>query len=150
MPKFEKLNFQLITPERVVAEKEIDEAIIPTQEGLIGVLPNHTNLVALLHPGEMILRTDKEEEFLAVGTGSVEIMEGKLIVLADAAQKAEEIDETKAEEARKKAEDIMEQITPESPDYAAMMARVQTDLAWARVAKRKKYRKGKRYKVEQT
>ncbi len=149
MSDYKKIKFNLITPEKVVLEKEIDEAIVPTKEGLIGILPNHTALVSLLKPGEMILRSENKEEFLAVGTGSVEILNGSLTILADAAAKAEEIDLDKAEAARKKAEEIMEQIEPESPEYTAMMARIQTDLAWARVAKRKKYRKKKDYKMEQ-
>lgn len=143
MPVKDKIKFQLITPERIVMETEIDEAIIPTQEGLVGILPNHTPLVSLLKPGAMILRNQGQETLLAVGTGSVEVLNKKVIVLADAAERAEEIDVDRAEEARREAEKLMKQKPPEGADYAALMAKIEKDLAWARVAQKRKYRRSR-------
>jgi F-type H+-transporting ATPase subunit epsilon len=91
----------------------------------------------------MILRNQGQETLLAVGTGSIEVLNKKVVVLADAAERAEEIDVDRAEEARKQAEKLMKQPPSEGADYAALMARIEKDLAWARVAQKRKYRRSR-------
>jgi F-type H+-transporting ATPase subunit epsilon len=136
----DKIKLQLVTPEKVVLEKEVDEAIIPTQEGLVGILPNHAPLISLLKPGAMILRNDGQEQLLAVATGSLEVLNKRIIILADSAERAEDIDVDEAEKARQEAEKLMKMRPPEGVDYAALMAKIEKDLAWAAVARKRKYR----------
>src|SRR3990167_9449738 len=102
------INFQLITPERLVFEEEIYEAIIPTKEGEIAVLPGHKNLVTLISSGILSLRrksndSDSQLEHVAVSGGFVEIAENKVKVLADSADKYDEVDDLKVEDARQRA-----------------------------------------------
>ena len=136
----DKIKLQLVTPEKVVLEKEVDEAIIPTQEGLVGILPNHAPLISLLKPGAMILRNDGQEQLLAVATGSLEVLNKRIIILADSAERAEDIDVDEAEKARQEAEKLMKMRPPEGVDYAALMSKIEKDLAWAAVARKRKYR----------
>ena len=102
------ITFQLITPERLVFEEEIYEAIIPTKDGQIAVLPGHKNLITLIAPGVLSLRKNQNDrdddlEHVAVSGGFVEIGNNKIKVLADSADRADEVDELKAQQARQNA-----------------------------------------------
>jgi F-type H+-transporting ATPase subunit epsilon len=108
------LVFELITPERVVFSEEIYEAILPTQNGQIAVLPNHLPIVTLLKAGVLSLRKTKETpdsqlEHVAISGGFVEVNAKKIRVLADTAERADEIDELRAQEAIKKAQALRDQ-----------------------------------------
>lgn len=132
------LHFELTTPERIVLREEYDAATIPTQEGEITVLPGHLPLVANLVPGMITLRKGKEESYLAVSGGFVEVQPGsKLIILADTAERAEELDLEKVEAARERAEKLLaEKRAVDDVSAAAAMAGLQRELARAKVARK--------------
>ncbi len=134
-----QLHFELTTPERIVLREEYDAATIPTQEGEITVLPGHLPLVANLVPGMITLRKGKDESYLAVSGGFVEVQPGsKLIILADTAERAEELDLEKVEAARDRAEKLLaEKRAVDDVSAAAAMAGLQRELARAKVARKR-------------
>jgi F-type H+-transporting ATPase subunit epsilon len=110
------LKLTLITPEREVFSSEIYEAIIPTQEGQITILPNHLPIISLLKPGIISIRKNKSDkndqmEHIAINGGFIE-MDGQIIkVMADSAIKSDEVNEIEANEARRKAQELKEKAT---------------------------------------
>jgi len=138
-----KIKFKLVTPERTVLESEIRQATIPTMDGEITILPNHQSYIASLKPGEMMIKEKKEEILLCISGGFIEFHENELIVLADTAERAEEIDLERAEEARKKAEELQKQkVSMDDSEYAHVAAALQKEMARIRVAKKHRSRTG--------
>jgi len=137
------LTLQLTTPERVVLNETFDSATIPTQEGEITVLPGHIPLVANLQPGMITVRRAGKESFLSVSGGFVEVQPGtggsgtKIVLLADTAERAEELDLEKIEAARAKAEQLLtEKRHADDVSQAAAVAALERELARARVARK--------------
>ena len=132
-----KLNFEITTPEGVVYKEEVDQVTLPTQKGEITVLPNHIPLVAVLKPGELKIIKNKEEEYLACDGGYIEVLPGnRVVVLADNAERAKDIDVTRAEAARKRAEELLKQKHTDDVDYTALAGKIERELARLRVARR--------------
>ena len=116
----------IVTQERTVFSGEVDSVNIPGSEGRMGILPNHTPLLTTLGFGEVIVRTHGEEEYFAIGGGFAEIQPDHVIILADSAEHAAEIDLQRAEEAREEAKKLMEEGVPEDPErYAQIRASLQ-------------------------
>lgn len=138
-----KLQFELTTPERIVAKEETDGVTLPTKEGEITVLPGHVPLVAVLVPGMMTLFKGDQEEYLAVSGGFVEVQPGsKLIVLADTAERASELDLQKVEEAQERARLLLtEKRHADDISSASAVAALERELARVRVAKKHRSRK---------
>jgi len=138
------IDFKILTPEEEVYGEAIDSLTIDTQSGPITVLPNHVPLVSVLAPGEMIIKKGDEEIAMAVLGGFLEVQQGsKVIVLADSAERAEDIDLAKAEEAKKRAEELAKQkLSKDDQDYARVAAALERELAKIRVAKKHKNRAG--------
>lgn len=135
------IKFQIITPERVVFSDEIDQVTMNTQDGEITVLPHHIPLVTVLKPGELICKKGGHEYPMAVTGGFAEIRpDNSVIILADAAEKAEEIDITEAEAARERAMKTMqEERRLDSAEYATLQATLEKALLRLKVGN--KYRK---------
>lgn len=132
-----KIIFSIITPERVVFEKEIFQATLPVVHGVVTILPNHRSYIGALKAGEIILKDGNEEILLATSGGFVEFHKNKLIVLADTAEVAADIDLQRAEEARKRAEDLKsEKITMGEMEYAKVAAMIEKEMTRVRVAKK--------------
>lgn len=129
------MKFKIITPERVVFEDEVDEATLPTTEGEITVLPHHIPLVTLSKAGVIRLKKGSKEEFLAVSGGYIEVEPGsRLTVLADTAERAEELDIKKIEEAHERARKIMEEkIHTDDVAYASAAVALERELARLKV-----------------
>jgi F-type H+-transporting ATPase subunit epsilon len=104
------LELHIVTPERLLVREQVDEVEIPGAEGYFGVLPGHTPMLADLTVGELWYRKGQEKTFLAISYGFVEVLPERVTVAARLAEKAEEIDVTRAEEAKKRAEERMKQI----------------------------------------
>jgi len=139
----QKIKFKIVTPERTVLESEIDQLTLPTQEGEITVLPNHIPLISVLAPGELVAKKSGEEIAMAVSGGMVEVRKNEITILADTAERAEEIDLKRAEEARKLAEKLKEEkIRMDETEYAAVAALMERNLARIRVAKKHLTRRG--------
>lgn len=99
------LRVEVVTAERTVLETEADMVILPGVEGQLGILPRHAPLITALAPGEIRLKQGGGEQELAVSGGFVEVWDNKVTVLADAAERAEEIDLARAEEAMRRAQE---------------------------------------------
>jgi F-type H+-transporting ATPase subunit epsilon len=99
------IKVDIVTAERVVYSAEVDEVIAPGVEGQLGILPHHAPLMTILQAGELIVKKGGHEEVLAISGGFLEVRPDHVIVLADQAERAEEIDAARAEEARKRAEE---------------------------------------------
>lgn len=139
----QKIKFKIITPEKTVYDQEVDQATLPVADGEVTILPNHRSYIASLKAGEIMLRNGKEEIHLAVSGGFIEFDKNNLIILADTAERAEEIDEQRAEEARKRAEDLKKQkIFAGEVEYAGVASLVEKEMARIKVAKKHRTRKG--------
>lgn len=134
------IHFKIVSPERVVYEDDVDQVTLPAKEGEITILPNHIPLVASLHAGELVVKKGNRMVPMVVSGGLVEVQPGSLVtVLADTAEKIEEIDEKRAEEARQRATQLMKEKVVEAEDYAALAAKLEKELVRLKVAR--KYRR---------
>jgi F-type H+-transporting ATPase subunit epsilon len=100
-----KLTLEIVTPERSLVSEQVDEVQLPGSEGYFGVLPGHTPLLATLQVGELWYRVGHETHHLAVAFGFAEVLPERVTVLAQIAEKPEDIDVPRAEAARKRAEE---------------------------------------------
>jgi len=101
------LLLEIITPEKVVYKDEVQEVIVPTVNGEIGILPNHVNLLTQVSPGEMVVKKGNVLHYLAITGGFLEVNNNKISVLSDYAVKAQDIEVARAMEAKKRAEKVM-------------------------------------------
>lgn len=129
------LHLEIITGERVVYSDEVDAVTAPGALGQITILPRHTSLLTLLEPGEMRLRKGREEIVLAVHGGFLEVHHDRVIVLADAAERAEEIDVARAQAAMERARALLAQKGP-AVDLARAEAALRRSQVRLRVARR--------------
>jgi F-type H+-transporting ATPase subunit epsilon len=137
------LQLEVVTPERLAYSDEVDEVVVPGADGELGILPHHAPLIATLGAGELRIRKGGEEEFFAVMGGFVQVRPDKVVVLAETADLASEIDLERARAARQEAERALEQGSREPADLAAAQAALQQALLHIRVAERR-YREGPR------
>lgn len=135
------LKLKIVTPEKSIYENEIFQVTIPTMDGEITVLPNHIPLVSVLKAGELRFKDKDGEHQMAVSGGFLEVRgKNEIIILADHAERAGDIDMTRAEEAKKRAEEQMKNIkNVQDVDFAKLQAVMDRELNRLRVAK--KYRK---------
>jgi F-type H+-transporting ATPase subunit epsilon len=134
-----QLHCEVVTAERIVFKGDVDGVVAPGIEGQLGILPNHAPLITSLTFGELNLhREGQEDEFIAIGGGFMEVGPNHVIVLADSAERADEIDEQRAEQARLRAEETMAQQKSEDVDYARAQAALRRSLIRLKVAKRRR------------
>jgi F-type H+-transporting ATPase subunit epsilon len=138
------IQLEIVTPERLAYSDEVDEVIVPGSEGELGILPRHAPLVATLGAGELRIKKANEWESFAVFGGFVQVRPDKVVVLAETADLASEIDLERAKAARQEAERALEQGAREPADLAAAQAALQQALLHIRVAERR-YREGPRH-----
>jgi F-type H+-transporting ATPase subunit epsilon len=98
------IELQIVTPEKMLVREQVDEVEIPGTEGYFGVLPGHTPMLASLAVGELWYRKGQEKIYLSIAYGFCEVLPDRVTILAQLAERAEDIDVTRAEEARKRAE----------------------------------------------
>ena len=131
------LKLEIVTPEGVTYSENVDMVTLPGSEGEMGIYPNHVPLMTQVAAGEVAARRSGRDEFLAVGEGFVEITGDRVAILTDMAVKAENIDETKAEEARKRAEArLAEKLDDE--EAAMVSASLAHSLAQLKVKRRQR------------
>ena len=140
------LHLEIVTPEKLAYEGEVDSVQLPGSEGELGILPHHAPLVSTLGAGELRLRTGGQEESFAIVGGFLQVLPDKVVVMAETADMASEIDHEKAQEARRKAEEALESGFVEGADLAAARASLQSALIRIRVAERR-HREGPRRRV---
>jgi len=134
-----KLTVELVTAEERVVSGEADFVLARGAEGELGILPRHIPLMTPLRPGEVMIRNDGNEEYLFVAGGFLQVLPDKVVILADAAERAEEIDEQRAEEARKRAQQLLQET--EGTDVEARAA-LERAIFRLRVAELRKRRRG--------
>lgn len=134
------LMFKIVTPEKTVYENEIFQVSIPTMDGEITVLPHHIPLVSVLKAGELKIKDKVGEHSIAVSGGFLEVRgNNEIIILADHAERAQEIDIKKAEEARARAEELMKEAkNRQDVDYAKIQAVIDREMNKIKVAKKYK------------
>jgi F-type H+-transporting ATPase subunit epsilon len=131
------LKLEIVTPEAKIYSEDVDMVTLPGVEGELGVYPMHVPLMTQVAPGEVAVRKGGEQHFLAVGEGFVEITGDRVAILTDMAIKADDIDEMKAEEARKRAEArLQEKLGGE--ESAAVTAALAHSLAQLKVKRRQR------------
>lgn len=136
-----KLNFEITTPERTVYKAEVDQLTVPTSTGEITILPNHIPLVSQLSPGELVIKVSGEITHMAVSGGFIEVRKNnEIVVLADSAERAEEIDIARAEEARERARKLIGKERKDEEKFASASAALERSIARLRVAKRARHR----------
>jgi F-type H+-transporting ATPase subunit epsilon len=116
-----KIQLQIVSADRSLLNEQVDEVEIPGADGYFGVLPGHTPLLALLGAGELWYRQGQDKHYLLIGFGFAEVQPDRVTILAEVAEKAEEIDLTRAQAARKRAED---RLTKPVVDMDAERARI--------------------------
>ncbi len=134
---------EIVTPERMVFSEEVDSVTLPGSEGELGVLPHHAPLVSTLGIGELKIRRGGEEELFAIAGGFLQVRPDKVVVMAETADMASEIDLERAQQARADAEKALESGFEEGADLAAARAALQQALLRIRVGERR-HREGRR------
>ena len=139
------LTLEIVTPERLAYSGEVDSVQLPGSEGELGVLPHHAPLVSTLGVGELRIRKGGTEESFAIVGGFLQVRPDKVVVMAETADLAAEIDLEKAQEARREAERALETGYHEGADLSAARAALQQALLRIRVAERR-HREGSRHR----
>jgi F-type H+-transporting ATPase subunit epsilon len=139
------LQLEIVTPERQVYSDTVDSVQVPGSEGELGVLPHHAPLVSTLGVGELRFRKEGIEESFAIVGGFLQVRPDRVVVLAETADLASDIDLEKAQEARREAERALESGFHEGADLSAARAQLQQALLRIRVAERR-YREGPRHR----
>ena len=133
------LRLEIVTAERAVYSDEVDAVIAPGIVGQFTILPHHAPFMTMLKPGELCLRKDGEETFIVVGGGFLEVLENKVIILADTAERAEEIDLERAEAAKQRAQEQLSH-RGEELDLLRAEASLRRSLARLKVGERRRRR----------
>ena len=131
---------EIVTAERLVYSDEVDIVVAPGMEGELGILPHHAPLLTILQPGELrIQKTGQEDVYMAVTGGFLEVTGNRVIVLADAAERSEEIDEARAQEALRRAEERLER-REEGQDLQRALASIRRSRLRLDVKRRRQRR----------
>jgi len=130
------LHLEIVTPERLAYSDDVDMVLVPGSEGELGILPHHTPLVSLLGLGELKIRKGGQEESFAIVGGFLQVRPDKVVVMAETASLASEIDLERAQEARKEAERALESGFSEGSDLSSARASLQHALLHVRIAER--------------
>ena len=130
------LKLEIVTQERrVYSADDVEMVIAPGAEGELGILPHHAPLITSLQEGVMrVKHTAADEELVAIHGGFMEVLPDKVTVLADAAERAEEIDIARAEESRRRAEQTMQQHRDNKLDYERADAALRRSLVRLKIA----------------
>ena len=136
-----EINLKIVTPERIVFSEKISQVSLSTTTGQITILPQHIPLVSQLTAGEISVKYNgNEEDLMAISGGFVEVLPDQVVVLVDTAERAEEIDEQKAEQARQRAEEILKTKVVDAKEFAFLTAQIEKELFRLKVARKYKKR----------
>ncbi len=122
------IRLEIVTPEKMVFSDDVDVILAWGVEGQLGILPHHAPLMTMLQPGDLLIRKEGKEEYLTISGGFLEVRPDKVVVLADACERAEEIDVTRAEEAKRRAQEVLKTAAT-GVDAAAAEAALRRSLA---------------------
>jgi len=133
------LHLQIVSADRSLVDETVDEVQIPGAEGYFGVLPGHTPLLALLGAGELWYRKGQEKHFISIAFGFAEVLPDRVTILAQIAERADEIDVARAEQAKKRAEERLAH-HGSAVDYERARIALQKSLIRLQVASRARIR----------
>ena len=128
---------EIVTAERRVYSEEVDVLVAPGIDGELAILPSHAPLLTVLKPGEIRVVKGNEESYMAVSGGFMEVMANKVTILADTAERAEEIDIQRTEEALRRARERIA-AAPSDADLERAMASIRRSQARMKVARRRR------------
>lgn len=131
------MRLEIVTAEGTVFADDVNEVVAWGIEGQLGILPHHAPLMTMLQPGDLLIKKDNEEHYLAISGGFLEVRPDMVIILADACERAEEIDIERAEAARRRADEILK-TRPPDVDTAAAEAALRRSLARIKVAEKRR------------
>jgi F-type H+-transporting ATPase subunit epsilon len=137
------LLLEIVTPEKLAYRDQVDEVLVPGADGQLGILPHHTPLITTLGVGELRIRKGAAEEYFAIVGGFHQVRPDKVVVMAETADLASEIDLERAQQARRDAESALSSAYVEAADVAAARAALDRALVRIRVAERR-HREGPR------
>ena len=135
------IRLDIVTAERQVYSDEVDVIVAPGIEGELAILPHHTPLMTTLQPGELRVKQDGEEFSLAISGGFLEVRPDRVTILADAAERAEEIDIARAEEAKRRAEEQLGQPATEVDSIIRAEAALRRSLIRIKVGEKRRRRR---------
>jgi F-type H+-transporting ATPase subunit epsilon len=133
------LQLQIVSADRSLVNERVDEVVIPGADGYFGVLPGHTPLLALLGTGELWYRQGQDKHYLALAFGFAEVQPDRVTILAQIAERADDIDIARAEAAKKRAEERMARPSPDMDFERARLAMLKS-LIRLQVASRARIR----------
>ena len=132
------MRCEVVTVERIVYQDDVSMVIAPGIDGQMGILPRHAALITALTEGELIIHKEGQEDVnLAIGGGFLEVSGNKVTILADSAERAQEIDEARAAAARKQAEEAMKVKRSDAAEFAKAEAALRRSLVRLKVARRR-------------
>jgi F-type H+-transporting ATPase subunit epsilon len=131
------LRLEIITAEHQVLADDVNVVVAPGIDGELGILPHHAPLMSILKAGELLIKKDSEETYMSVSGGFLEVRPDKVIILADACERAEEIDLARAEAAKRRAEERLK-THPSGLNEARAEAALRRSLIRLKVAERRR------------
>ncbi|HLX57780.1 MAG TPA: F0F1 ATP synthase subunit epsilon [Ktedonobacteraceae bacterium] len=140
------MHVEVVTAERELYNGEADMVVAPGTEGVLGILPRHAALLSVLKIGELRIKLGAAEEPLFISGGFLEVSNNQVTVLADTAEHAEEIDQARAEEARRRAQERLEQVTSNT-ERAELQAALQRAIERLKIVEMGRRRRGPRIEM---
>lgn len=125
-----KIKLEIVTAEKQIYSEDVDMVVAPGVEGYLGILPHHTPLMTMLQAGELRVKKEGQEICMVITGGFLEVRPDKVVILADAAERVEEIDVCRAEAAKKRAE---ERLKAKAPDIDVARAQAALSRAIVRI-----------------
>jgi len=138
------LRLDIVTAERLLYSEDVDMVIAPGIQGQLGILPHHAPLLTALTYGELRIKRGADEESFAIGGGFMEVQPDRVTVLADTAERAEEIDLERAEAARRRAEERLSARAQNNVDFARADSALRRSIIRIKVAESRRKRAGRR------
>jgi F-type H+-transporting ATPase subunit epsilon len=133
------LRLEIITVEGRLFDDDVNMVVVPASEGVMGILPHHTPVLTALTYGELLLKKDGlPDQYFAIGGGFLEVRPDHVVILADAAERADEIDLARAEVARRRAEELLEQTKNNQVDFARAEASLRRSLTRIKIARKRR------------
>lgn len=133
-----KLSLQILTPDRELLNEEVDEILVPTVNGELGILPNHASILTQIQPGELTVINGSKRSSYAITGGYLEVNDNKVNILGDFAIRSEDIELAKAEEAKKKAEALMKDKTS-NVEFAEIEAQLRRSLLEIKIGQKRRH-----------
>ena len=137
------MQLEIVTPEKILYQGDVDQITLNTASGKISVLPHHVNLFTKVEPGELLIKIESREQYLAITGGFLEVSNNKVTILADYAVHADDIDVEKALEAQKRAEELLKKKEENlsEQDFAEARAELSRAILELHIANRRRHRK---------